>query len=81
MQVADLEGITTARAASSRRTSRLEEGGVHPELYEKPAAEGRPQAVDHLAQEGDNLLGVVHIAGPILHRQDVTSLGDACQQG
>jgi hypothetical protein len=49
----------------------LAEGGVHAELQGQAAAERGPQAVDHLAQEGHALLGVVHVPGPILHPQNV----------
>jgi hypothetical protein len=37
-------------------------------------------AVDQLAHEGDGLLRVVHIAGPVLDPQDVTSLRDVGEQ-
>ena len=55
--------------------------GVHPELQRHPPAEPPAQALDHLAQEGGGLLGIVDLAGPILAPQDVARLRQMGQQG
>ena len=43
-------------------------------------AELGAQALDHLPQEGNGLLGVMHVAGSILDAQDVARLGRVSQQ-
>ena len=78
--VADLDRVGTAARRQQPQDVALEKGGVHPELQGEPTAERGPQAVDHLAQERAALLGIVHVARPILHAQDVARLGDVGQQ-
>ena len=74
--VPDLDGIGTAPGGKQAEHGALAEGRVHAELQRQPAAERGPQPGDHLAQERGGLLGIMHIAGPILHPQDVARLGD-----
>jgi hypothetical protein len=74
--VGDLDGIGTAPGGQQPQDVALEEGRVHAELQGEAAAERGPQARDHLAQERHALLGVVHVARPVLHPQDVARLGD-----
>src|SRR5215467_6131298 len=78
--VADLDGVRTALGGQKTQHVPLEEGGVHAELQRKAPAEGSPQAVDNLAEKPRGLLGVVHIARPVLHAQDVARLGEVGQQ-
>src|SRR6266436_5311085 len=78
--VPDLDGIGTAPGGQQTKHGALAEGGVHAELQRQAAAERGPQAVDHFPQEGDALLGIVHVAGPVLYPQDVPRLGDVGQQ-
>jgi hypothetical protein len=69
--VTDLDRVGTAPSRQQAQDVAPEERGVHPELQGEPPAERGPQAVDHLAQERHALFGVVHVARPILHPQDV----------
>src|SRR6266851_3897873 len=78
--VPDLDGIGTAPGSQQAEHGALAEGGVHAELQRQAAAERGPQAVDHLPQERDALLGIMHVAGSILHPQDMPRLGDVGQQ-
>jgi hypothetical protein len=78
--VPDLDGIGTAPGRQQTEHGALAEGGVHAELQGEPAAERGPQAGDHLPQEGDALLGIVQVAGPVLHPQDVPRLGHGGQE-
>jgi hypothetical protein len=78
--VPDLDGIGTAPGGQQAEHGTLAEGGVHAELQGEPTAEGGPQAVDDLAQERDALLGIVHVARPILDPQDVPRLRHVGQQ-
>src|SRR5262249_47132100 len=63
--VANLDGVGTAAGGQEAQHLPLKEGRIHPELEGAAAAEGGPQAFDHLTQEGHGLLGVMHVAGPI----------------
>src|SRR5215472_5557081 len=78
--VADLDSVGTAAGGQEAQHVPLKEGRIHPELEGAAAAEGGPQALDHLTQEGNGLLGVMHVARPILHPQDVARLREVGQE-
>jgi hypothetical protein len=79
--VADLDRVATLPRGEQVQNPALEEGGVHAELQGHAPAEPAAQVVDQLAQERDGLLGVVHIAGPVLQPEDVAGLATWATNG
>jgi hypothetical protein len=58
----------------------LEKRRVHAEFERPGAAQPGADAVDQLAPEGDRLLGVVDVPGPVLEAQDVPGLRHVGEQ-
>jgi hypothetical protein len=79
--VPDLDGVGAAAGGQEAEHVALAEGSVHAELQRARAAQPPAQAVDELAQEGDGLLGIVHVARPVLEPPDVPGLGEMGDQG
>jgi hypothetical protein len=78
--VADLDGIRTAPGGEQPQHIRLEKCGIHAEFEGHAPPQTGPDPIDQLAQKRGGLLGVVHVARPVLDPQDVAGLRDVSEQ-
>jgi hypothetical protein len=78
--VAHLDGVGTAAGDEQAQHIRLEKRGIHAEFEGQAPAQASADPVDQLAEECRGLLGVVHVARPILDPQDVARLRDVGEQ-
>jgi hypothetical protein len=78
--VADLDGVGAVPPREQAQHVALEKRGIHAEFERHAAAQAPADALDHIAQEGRRLLGVVDVPRPVLEPQDVAGLRDVRQQ-